>query len=99
MSGAALFTICAFAIWRAALVISTDRGPFDVFRNIRNRIDPMKRTWYGEGIRCEMCLSFWLGLFTSLALWYWGRIPGEYVVFWWLGLSGAAVFIDSVARK
>lgn len=94
-----MFIIVSFAVWRAALLVSTDRGPFDVFKTIRSHIDPMKTTWYGEGIRCEMCLSFWFGLIASLFLWWMGEIPTHHIVFWWLGSSGAAVFVDSLARK
>lgn len=91
------FVLCVFAVWRLCLLVTTDSGPWHILRRIRGKFSPT--TWFGEGIRCEMCTSFWFGLMFALIFWYMGQLNALETVTWWLALSGAAIFVDALARK
>lgn len=72
-------------------MLSNEEGPFRLFERFRNLFT--EPNWIGRGVRCFMCLSFWVGLIlavpTALAL------PLNiltYLVFA-LGTSGLAVFM------
>jgi len=78
-------------------VITIDEGPFSAFRNMRARINTS--TWVGRGLRCEHCLSFWLGLLAALFVWHFGAIVDWELPLWWLGLSGSAILVDYVAKR
>lgn len=94
MNQIVLFVITAFAIWRVCVLIVADRGPFDVLSKMRMRIDPQKKTWVGDGIRCVGCISFWLGFIVAIIYHQIGWIGDYDVLLWWWALSGLAFFID-----
>lgn len=91
------FVLCTFAVWRLCLLVTTDSGPGDILLKLRGRFSPQH--WFGKGIRCEMCTSFWFGLMFALVFWYMGQLSLLEMVIWWLALSGAAILVDAVARK
>lgn len=84
------FAKAGLAAYRLSLLISADDGPFDIFSKLRAHIDPKQRTWYGRGIRCVWCVSFWLTLILVLV--------APFIPMWvidWLALAGLVVLIYS----
>lgn len=92
-----LFVIAAFAVWRAALLVTEDEGPFGLIAYLRDRIDPHQKKWYGRGIRCVWCVSWWAGAATAAWLCYWGWLDVTLTPLWWFGLSGSAIAINQWA--
>jgi hypothetical protein len=96
---ALLFMLTVAAIWRLIVLIVADRGPFDIIAKARHRIAPDHNSWFGDGIRCSACLSFWFGLMVATVYWYMGLVGSEEAVLWWWGLSGAVFFVDMRAMR
>lgn len=94
------FVLFALVVWRLAMFVAIDEGPFGVCRVVRSRIDPPQKTWIGRGIRCIHCLSFWFGFLAAIYLYWRGDIPSyEGIVVWGLALSGAAIFLNGVSNQ
>ena len=85
------FMIAAFAVYRAARMLTDEDGPFDVFSLVRASIDPDQHTWIGRGLNCPLCVSFWLALPVALLL-------TDTWLLWWLGLAGAAAWLYTQER-
>jgi hypothetical protein len=60
--------IAGLANYKAAHMISQDGddGPFDIFKTFRAWIGT--DTWYGKGVHCFSCTSFWGALIATLLL-------------------------------
>lgn len=73
--------MAALANYKAAHMISQDGddGPFDVFKRIRESFPP--GTWYGKGIRCFSCTSFW-GALIATALINPGVPWNQFLIIW-----------------
>lgn len=85
--GALTFVLAALATFRAALMVSTEEGPFSVFTRLRGALDPDQKTWLGRGVNCVFCTSFWVAWPILVLAWSdWGLflVTG-------LALSGATV--------
>lgn len=74
--------LAIFAIYRAARMLALEEGPFEVFTRLRNRF--VDDTWIGRGVRCPLCLGFWLSLIAALGL------EATPLLVWWLGMAGAS---------
>lgn len=86
------FLIYGLATYRAALMVATEEGPFEVFTWLRGKLDPNELTWLGRGMNCPYCISFWAGL--ALAGLY--CLGLGWLIFYpviGLGLSGLTVFL------
>lgn len=94
-----LFVVGVLAVWREALMITEEEGPFSGLAILRDKIDPHQKTWVGRGIRCLWCVSFWMGLIYSLWVWYFGQLPLWAVPIWWSGLSGGAILLQNYSTK
>lgn len=70
-----------FAVYRVAHMIALEEGPFEVFTRVRNL--RLQDDWIGRGLRCPLCVGFWLAL---PAAWVAGEAP---LLLWWLGIAGA----------
>ena len=93
--------ICVFAIYRAALLIYEEAGPFGVIERLREGVQ--KHPWrfnpgpdgdlfraLGEGLECFRCLSVWVALPVAV----WLRWPDVvWMLLTWLALSGGAIII------
>lgn len=66
------FVIVALVLLRISVAIGWEDGPFDVFAKLRHRVG--QKEWYGRGLNCPSCISFWLAWPLALLLpWYgWG---------------------------
>ena len=89
------------ASWRMALMLSTEEGPFSLFENFRTALGIIKRngetlpprTWYGRGLLCVWCLTFWL----IPATWFMHKkFP---VLVWWFGQAGFLITFHELFIK
>jgi hypothetical protein len=80
-----------FGVYRVALMLATEEGPFEVFQKLRNLY--VENNWVGRGIRCPACISFWAGLVMALVLSYLGQYTLVQMGICWLGFSGIAVYL------
>lgn len=84
--------ILAFGVYRLArLGKGEEEGPFGIFHKVHELIDPEQKTWVGRGVRCPMCIGFWLSLVFALALPFSG---GEQYILCVLGLAGLAAALE-----
>jgi hypothetical protein len=82
------FTIASLATWRLSRILTKEVGPYHVIENFRNLI--INEKW--SPIHCLKCTTVWVGfVFATFIPQY--NIP---FLFYWLGLSGSAVFIDTI---
>lgn len=60
--------LAGLANYTAAHMISQDGddGPFEIFKRLRDKVGT--DTWYGKGLHCFRCTSFWGGLIAALLL-------------------------------
>lgn len=78
------------AVYRISLMVTREEGPFSLFDWIRNQPIFLRANWMGRGIRCPLCISFWLSLVATPIVLY---SPSEsldlrlFVLYWW-GLAG-----------
>lgn len=85
------FVIAALATYYTALSIAEQNGPWGIFDKLRQR---WNSGYLGEGIRCVVCVSVYMGAFWALFL----ALFGFYDVWLWpliaFGLAGASVLIN-----
>lgn len=107
-----LIALIAPAAYRAAYMITSERGPFDVFTRLRSwvveRYPPKKigntevPSWQAEGIQCILCVSFWatavLALGFLLRTVPYVRPLIEYAIIWF-GAAGLVLIIVSNSRR
>lgn len=80
-----------FGVYRVALMIATEEGPFEAFQKLRNLYT--NNDWIGRGIRCPACISFWAGLVMAIIIFTLGQYPIVQLGVCWLGFSGVAVYL------
>lgn len=85
------FLLAVLVVYRVAYLIAEDEGPFSSMAKLRGRVDPTRATWLGRGIRCPMCVSFWLAFFAAFFL------PGLFLENW-LALAGAVLLLIRSGR-
>lgn len=61
--------LAGLANYKAAHMLSQDGddGPFDLFKRLRDWAG--MDTWWGKGLHCFSCTSFWGALIAALLLW------------------------------
>lgn len=90
-----LFGLAVLAVYRLALMITSETGPGAVFRRFRDWIGkrfPAKnyqQHWIDEGVNCPWCVSFWLSWIAALVF----TRPANVVDYCLtaLGIAGATV--------
>lgn len=90
------FLLGAMAVWRVAVMVTEEEGPFGVFEWIRKHVDYYQHTWLGRGLNCMWCVSFWIGQGASGV---WGYLTGASAVFAilvGLALSTGAILLHRV---
>lgn len=86
-----IIVLVVLAVYRVSLIICIDEGPFSLFQRLRDKIDPQQEKWYGRGLRCVVCVSFWLALLAALI------IGGG--VLEWLAIAGAVAIIHKALTR
>ena len=85
--------IAAFAVYYAARAIAQEDGPFGVFDRLRARWDT---GYLGKGVRCIVCVAAYTALVAAALLGWRLAIDPWLLPLLWLGLAGAATFINKV---
>lgn len=92
------FIVTALAVYGVAYSVTQLDGPFDLFVRLRgwgiNRND-----WFGHGLQCPICLSFWIGLLVAVTIhgfswtafvWAWAYTGIVVIIQVWLNRLRAA---------
>ena len=83
--------LSVLAVYRLSYLIAKEDGPFDLFGILRGKIGQEK--WFGRGLNCVLCISFWLSFLPAFWL-FWGR-PVNIIVSWF-GIAGAVLIAYKV---
>ena len=83
--------IAGLANYKAAHMLSQDGddGPFDLFKKLRDKVGT--ETWYGKGLHCFSCVSFWGALIASLLLW--PMVPINHFLIIWGAVATIAYIV------
>lgn len=83
--------IAGLANYKAAHMLSQDGddGPFDLFKKLRDKVGT--ETWYGKGLHCFSCVSFWGALVASLLLW--PIVPVNHFLLIWGSVATVAYMV------
>lgn len=88
------FIITTLAVWRLTYLVTSEKGPADVFLNVRLWAEKHSR-FVSDLLSCVYCTSIWVSLgFTVLFLVDWRQ-----AVVLWLALSGGAILIEETRRR
>jgi hypothetical protein len=83
--------IATLAVYRISHLITLEEGPFGVVAWLRGQIDANQFHWTGRGVRCVLCVSFWLA--GLLALWLgWSWLD-------WLGIAGGVALAHRAVNR
>jgi hypothetical protein len=81
------YILAVLATYRVARMLALEEGPFSVFDRWRNLF--LKDDWIGRGMRCPLCLGFWLALPAAVAALLFDRtLPADAALLVWLGIAG-----------
>lgn len=84
--------LAAAAVFRISHMIADEEGPWAIFLKLREKYTPV--TWFGRGLACIMCVSFWVALPVALYVdWSW-TMPLT-----WMALSGVTVLLREWKNK
>jgi hypothetical protein len=81
--------IAGLAVYAAARSIASEEGPFSSFLRLRDWAG--QASWWGRGLHCAACLSFWGGLLAAILvgaenwrqfLLEWGAIAAVATILW-----------------
>lgn len=97
--------LLALAVWRLTSLFVEEDGPFDIFARLRSLIGvyydefsvKQSKNEIARGLTCVWCASIWFGFLASFFSEYSVNIHSFVIV--WLGLSGAAIVIDSFVGR
>lgn len=95
MSDLIITALAIFATYRVAGMVARERGPRDIFVELRSWAHATygERSWVGEGIGCPLCVSFWAALPAGVLLAvHLPLLPLAWPLVW-LGVAGAAALI------
>lgn len=91
--------------YRLAVLFSQEDGPLFVFARLRDFVDSRRYDrqqgnpkyagfWASldEGLRCAWCVGVWAAALCAVLVWR-PTVPGD-VLLTWLGIAGAALFLE-----
>lgn len=104
------FILLALAVYRASELVTQDRGPFDIFLNLRIWLGAYDRDETGEPrtelgrlVECAYCTGIWLSLPALLLLAFIPFVLEGIGVLWlgvvWLALAGLQSLFETVAGR
>ena len=86
--------LAGVAVYRVAKMIATEEGPFSLFLRFRNGF--VGEGWIERGIRCPLCMGFWLALLPALLIaWHTGFWAWSVGI--WLSIAGVQTFLEELA--
>ena len=80
------FLVAALATYRISFMIGQEDGPFDLFSRLRGKVG--QREWYGRGMHCTLCISFWVSLLCAVFM-----AEGVTIVTYWFGIAGGVLVL------
>jgi hypothetical protein len=102
----ALFTTAAIlAVYRLAMMVTREEGPFDVFDRLRaaasrlpdNAEGNRRRShWIARGLACPLCVSFWLALPAAFLVTQVAGAPVATAFGLWLPIAGGVLFLFQI---
>lgn len=99
MSSLTLILLC-LAVYRIAHMIAREEGPFSIFQRMREPF-ANQATWFGRGLHCVLCLSYWIGLVVAAFL-PWPVEKGWMGLFWfllyWHSIAGGVLIAHKVFK-
>jgi hypothetical protein len=86
--------LAALGAYRMAWLITQERGPFDLALRLRNHFT--EDDWWGHGLRCVYCVSFWLSVGGALLVLsiFPPRQPVQEFFLLWFGVAGLILPLD-----
>ena len=81
------FLVAALATYRISFMIGQEDGPFDLFSRLRGKVG--QREWYGRGMHCTLCISFWVSLLAAFV----ASDSWLMVIPYWMGIAGAVLVL------
>jgi hypothetical protein len=91
-----LFVITVLIVYRIALMVTTEEGPFEIFtawRNLNARTWGYDKWanphWITKGVYCSLCMGFWMSLVGSILL----ADSFEKFMLYWFSIAGAQAFL------
>lgn len=86
--------VLTLAVYRLALMIATEDGPFDFFYGIRDiTLGTLgDKHWITRGIYCPLCVGFWISLLAGLFMG--GNILSDLA--FGLAIAGAQTFLTLI---
>lgn len=96
--------VLILATWRMASLLVEEDGPFEIFPKLRHalgvRYDENSisygTNWFAKGLRCEHCVSVWLGFFWAIAYIVWKDCVLVALPF---ALSAGAIVIQTFVER
>lgn len=85
------FLIGVLATHRLALLLSREKGPFFIFRKIRQA--PPKKGSLDDGLKCFLCTSVWFSATVTAFYWWVGLVEPIWAPAYWLAFSSAAILL------
>ena len=73
-------------VYRFSFMLAQEDGPFDIFSKLRGYIG--QKTWYGRGMHCTLCISFWVSLLCAVFV-----AEGVTIVTYWFGIAGGVLVL------
>ena len=88
------YIVATFGVYYLSYSISNPEidGPWNILKKLRGMWTE-QNDWKARGIRCCVCVSFWVGLAAALALTGFGFISVWACPVVWLGLAGGSVVL------
>lgn len=85
------FFLGALAVHRLSLLVSKEKGPFFIFRKLREA--PPKKGSLDDGLKCFLCCSVWFSKPVTAFYWWQGLIEPAWTPVYWLAFSSAAILL------
>ncbi len=97
MSEFFLLIISSLAVFRLSELVALDKGPFEIFKKIRDLFPPGSQI--DQMLECRHCGGMWWSLLLTIFLSVIHAVPVWQFPLWWLGIAGGAVVIMRSVRE
>jgi hypothetical protein len=91
-----LLVLLVFGVYRTARMLSQEEGPFALFQRTRDAAG--QASWFGRGLHCCMCLSWWIAGLAAVLLVLTQRATWGDLWYLWPGIAGMAATVYQVVR-
>lgn len=92
-----LLIISSLAVFRLSELVAYDRGPFDIFKKIRDLFP--EGSMIDQMLECIYCNGIWWSFILCVAYACMGIIPWVMGPVWNLGIAGGAIVVIRTVRK